>query len=103
MSDALFVRALAESDAETQGKFINEFYRLLKVACKGRDGNQLCYIADYLDSNGREFLKELIQFADMSVETRAKLETGIQELYRQKHDLEKDVLSLQEQRTQLLQ
>lgn len=90
MSD-LFARALAEADDETQAEFFNEFAKHLKLCCKGRAETQIHYIADHMDSNGRE-LCELMRGACLAaVETRAKLETNISDLHQQRHDLEKQI------------
>jgi hypothetical protein len=90
----LFAQALAKTDAETQAKFFNEFYRHLKLCCKGKDDTQICYVADYLDENGRRFAEQLHDFSKLAQESRAKHEVRIDELYRTKHDLEKEIAEL---------
>jgi FtsZ-binding cell division protein ZapB len=97
-TEFLFASALAGADAQTQATFFNDFYRCLKLSSKGRHESQVCYIADYLDENGREFAKELNTFALLAVESRAKLETEVQELYRNRHELKMQVAELREQR-----
>lgn len=88
--------ALAQADAETQAQFFNEFYRLLKVLCKDRHETQIHYIADELDSNGREFAEILHGSAQGAVRARAETENKISDLYRQKGELEREIEHLKE-------
>lgn len=97
----LFIKALAEADSTTQAIFFNDFYRLLKVRCQGKHETQICYIADDLDENGRELFHSLNEFAKLAVESRAKIETGISELHRTRHELEKEIAELVESRKAL--
>lgn len=101
MSTDIFADALACADAEAQAQFFNNFYRHLRVACKGREETQLCYIADHLDENGRAMFKELHEFAQISIETRAKTESTIAELYGRRRELEAEVAALVESKKEL--
>jgi uncharacterized membrane protein len=98
MTSDWVAQALATLDADAQARFLNEFYRSLKLTCRGRHETQLCYIADCLDDNGREFLREMDLFSKLSVESRAKLETELQDLYRQKHEIEKELAEVRKAR-----
>jgi hypothetical protein len=88
-TDSIFARALAETDAGKQAAFLNVFYHYLKVGCKGRHETQVSYIADALDTNGREFAESLAIFAKFAMETRAKVETELQQLTRSVTKLKK--------------
>lgn len=92
---------LAAEDAEEQAAVFNEFYHCLKVRCKGRHEDQLCYIADFLDSNGREFVKELNQFAELAVESKAKAEFSNQQLNQRRYELENEIKELEERKAAL--
>ncbi len=62
--EIFFAKTLANSDDAAQGKFFNEFGRLLRYACKqglGMD-SQLCYIAAKLDKDGKEVVGLLAKF-----------------------------------------
>lgn len=98
MNDYLFAHALATANADQQAAFLNEFYRMLKVVCKERHETQLAYIADHLDENGRELCASLHEFAKLVLESRAKREVEMVDLYHQKHELEKEVDDLRQQR-----
>lgn len=100
MSIDIFADALACADAEAQGQFINNFARSLKMVCKGKEQNQLCYIADHLDENGRELIKDLQEFAVLSVESRAKQELEISELYSRRRALEDEIAALEAQKNE---
>lgn len=90
----IFAHALAAADSNCQAEFFNEFYRHLKLISKGRQENQLSYIADSLDENGREFAASLSEFAKLSVEARSKIEQEMSELYRQRRELEEEVAAM---------
>lgn len=96
MTMSLFYKALAEGDADEQAEFFNGFYHALKMCCHGKHETQICYIAERLDSNGREFAKMLNSFADLAVESRATLEANIKELWEQKRSLEKEIAEVKE-------
>lgn len=73
---SVFAHALAEADADIQAEFFNEFFRHLKVISKERHDTQLSYIADRLDSNGREFAESLSQFARFQMMNESRLWTA---------------------------
>lgn len=100
VSTDIFAHALACADAESQAQFINNFSRSLKIVCKGKEQNQLCYIADSLDENGREVIKELQEFSVLSMENRAKTEFEISELYNRKRALEDEIAALESQKNE---
>lgn len=103
MDSNLLAKALAESDAHVQATFLNEFHRLLKIVCKGRSDNQICYIADELDANGREFAEQLNASAKLASESRVKVENEIRDLWRQKRELETEIAAVRaaNEKTQL--
>lgn len=99
--------ALAQADSKTQAEFFNTFYRHLRQICRGDHESQMCYIAEHLDENGRDFADSLSSFAKLAVESRAKhardqrtevVKTEINELYRQKRDLEEEINHLRKER-----
>ena len=94
----IFYDALASADADDQAEFFNGFYRHLRVMCKGREDTQIAYIADRLDENGRMLAESLHEFSKLAVEARAKHESEIQNLYQQKHELEKEIEALNKQK-----
>jgi predicted mannosyl-3-phosphoglycerate phosphatase (HAD superfamily) len=97
----LFAKALAESDSKTQAEFLNEFYRLVKCTSRGRAEQQICYIADDLDANGRELCSELYHYAQLAAESRAKTETELSILCSQRSNLETEIAKLVEDRKTL--
>lgn len=95
---AVFCDAIAEGDADVQAEFLNELLRHLRVRCRGNHDSQLCYIAERLDSNAREMIDSLNQFAKLAVESHSKMEVEIGELYRQRRELEEEVKKLEAER-----
>jgi hypothetical protein len=98
-TESLMANALAESSADLQAKFFNEFYRLLKVSSRGRHEQQVCYIAECLDENGREFADSLNAFAKLAFESRVKIEAEMSRLYQDRNNLIEEIKALEEGRS----
>jgi hypothetical protein len=72
MRDSMLGKVFALSDAEEQAEFLNVAARTLKAVCRVHDGYedmQMCRIAEYLDGDGRRFIKDLAEFVKVDEET----------------------------------
>lgn len=92
----IFSTALAQANSEEQGKFFNDFSRVLIASCGSRAESQLCYIADALDSNSRKLVTDLAEFIRMNEESRPKYEKSLSEMRREKYEIEKQIAELRE-------
>lgn len=101
MSRDIFASALAAAGDIEQAHFFNQFAASLKQFCKGREDNQLCYMADHLDSNARWFFKDLSEFVALNDENRPKAEIRLSELRSQQWELEKQITALQERKLEM--
>jgi hypothetical protein len=98
VENKLVARALAHSDDHTQAQFLNDFCKFLHVCCAGKEENQLCYIADYLEPEAARILSELVEFSKLSQESRKTLHEDISKLRTEKWELEKEVELLRQDR-----
>jgi hypothetical protein len=57
-----FAEKLASLSSKSQATVINKLASEIKARCDGKEDAQICWIADDIDSNGREFVNALAEF-----------------------------------------
>jgi len=97
MSDQLFARSLALAGANEQAEFLNEFCSTLMGVCKGKEGNQVWYIAEHLDKSAADLLKEIAEHREYHAAEYKKDQLRRDELRREIWDLEKQLKAKREQ------
>jgi len=67
----ILAKELAHSDDEMQSRFLNEFSSELQISCRGKTENQLCYLSDKLNRDGKYLVKELADFVNLRLTSEA--------------------------------